>query len=58
LQKLPHKATKMSSPKAIIIGSGIGGIATAIRLAVMGYAVEVFERNEYPGGKLSAFEQD
>jgi len=48
----------MSSPKAIIIGSGIGGIATAIRLAVMGYSVDVFERNEYPGGKLSAFEQD
>jgi phytoene desaturase len=48
----------MSSSRAIIIGSGIGGIATAIRLAVMGYRVDVFERNEYPGGKLSAFAQD
>ena len=48
----------MSSSKAIIIGSGIGGLATAIRLAVMGYAVEVFERNDYPGGKLSLIEKD
>jgi phytoene desaturase len=45
-------------PKAIIIGAGIAGIATAIRLTVKGYQVEVFEANSYPGGKLSAFEQD
>ncbi len=41
------------SKKTIIIGSGIAGIATAIRLAVKGYHVEVFEANSYPGGKLS-----
>jgi phytoene desaturase len=45
-------------PKAIIIGAGIAGIATAIRLAVQGYQVEVFEANSYPGGKLTAFEQN
>lgn len=39
--------------KAIIIGSGIAGIAAAIRLAVKGYSVEVFEANSYPGGKLN-----
>ncbi len=39
--------------KALIIGSGIAGIAAAIRLALKGYAVEVFEANSYPGGKLS-----
>ncbi|SES10532.1 1-hydroxycarotenoid 3,4-desaturase CrtD [Pedobacter rhizosphaerae] len=43
-------------PKAIIIGSGIGGIATAIRLAVKGYQVEVYEANAYAGGKLSEIE--
>ena len=42
--------------KAIIIGSGIAGIAAAIRLAVKGYEVEVFEANSYPGGKLSEIE--
>ncbi len=45
-------------PKAIIIGAGIAGIATAIRLAVDNYDVSVFEANDYPGGKLSYFEQD
>jgi phytoene desaturase len=43
---------------AIIIGSGIAGIATSIRLACQGYAVTVFEKNAYLGGKLSAFTQD
>lgn len=41
--------------KAIVIGAGIGGIATAIRLAQKGYEVEVFEANDYVGGKLSTF---
>ena len=44
--------------KALIIGAGIAGIATAIRLAIKGYDVEVFEANNYPGGKLSEFEKD
>lgn len=39
--------------KAIVIGSGIGGIATAIRLRSKGYKVKVFEKNSYPGGKLT-----
>lgn len=39
-----------------IIGSGIAGIASAIRLAREGYQVTVFESNSYPGGKLTAFE--
>ncbi|WP_207427715.1 1-hydroxycarotenoid 3,4-desaturase CrtD [Pedobacter sp. SYSU D00535] len=39
--------------KAIVIGAGIGGIAAAIRLALQGMQVEVFEANAQPGGKLS-----
>jgi phytoene desaturase len=38
--------------KAAIIGSGIGGMATAIRLAMKGYEVHVFEKNNVPGGKI------
>jgi phytoene desaturase len=38
-----------------VIGSGIAGIATAIRLAVKGHDVSVYEANDYPGGKLSEF---
>ncbi len=44
--------------KAVIIGSGVAGLAAAIRLAVKGYTVTVYERNSYPGGKLSSFNQD
>ena len=39
--------------KAIVIGAGIAGIASSIRLAVKGYDVLVLEKNAYPGGKLS-----
>ena len=45
----------MKSSKAIVVGSGIAGIATAIRLAVKGYGVDVYEANNYIGGKLTAF---
>lgn len=38
--------------KAGIIGSGIAGLASAVRMAVRGYEVHVFEANAYPGGKL------
>jgi len=48
----------MHTKKAIIIGSGIAGMAAATRLAVQGFAVTVYEKNSYPGGKLSAFEKD
>jgi phytoene desaturase len=43
---------------AIIIGSGVAGLATAIRLQLKGFAVRVYEKNSYPGGKLSAFEKN
>lgn len=39
--------------KVAVIGSGIGGIATAIRLQNKGFEVTLFESNSYPGGKLS-----
>ena len=41
------------SKSVIVIGSGIGGLAAAIRLAKKGYIVSVFEANDYPGGKLT-----
>lgn len=41
-----------------VIGAGIAGLACAIRLSVAGFQVEVFEANEYPGGKLSEIKMD
>ena len=38
---------------AIVIGAGIGGLATAIRLQARGYQLTVLEANEYSGGKLT-----
>lgn len=43
----------MDKPKAIVIGAGIAGIASAIRLSVKGYEVSVFEAGSKPGGKLA-----
>lgn len=42
--------------KVAVIGAGIAGISAAIRLQSKGYQVTVFEANNYPGGKLTAFE--
>lgn len=39
--------------KAIIIGAGIGGLASAIRLRAKGYEVQVFEASDKAGGKLN-----
>jgi len=44
------------SKKVGIIGAGIAGIAASIRLANQGHKVTVFEANDYPGGKLTAFD--
>ncbi|MDC3104010.1 NAD(P)-binding protein, partial [Flavobacteriales bacterium] len=42
--------------KVVVVGAGVGGLATAIRLSIKGYSVEVFESNSYVGGKLSQIE--
>jgi phytoene desaturase len=43
---------------AVIIGSGIGGIATSVYLAKNGYNVEVYEKNSYPGGRCGQLIRD
>ena len=44
--------------KAIVIGAGIAGIASAIRLTLKGHQVEVFEATNAAGGKLSEIKMD
>ena len=46
---------KPTHKKAIVIGSGIAGLAVAIRLQSYGIHTKVFEMNNYPGGKLTEF---
>jgi phytoene desaturase len=45
-------------PHAIVIGSGFGGLAAAIRLGARGYRVTVLERLGEFGGRASVFRQD
>jgi len=47
-----------SRPKALVIGAGFGGLASAIRLSKLGYNVEVFEKLDAPGGRAYVHEQD
>jgi len=42
--------------KAIVIGSGFGGLGAAIRLAAKGHTVEVFEKRDKPGGRAYVYE--
>ncbi|MDC0670847.1 phytoene desaturase [Nannocystis radixulma] len=44
--------------RVIVIGSGLGGLAAAIRLRARGHEVLVLEAMEQPGGRAAVFEQD
>ena len=46
---------KKNKRKVSVIGSGIGGLAIAVRLAVNGFDVKVFDSNNQPGGKAVEF---
>jgi len=41
-----------------VIGSGLGGLAAAIRLRALGHRVTVFEQRSVPGGRASTFAKD
>ena len=45
-------------PHAIIIGSGFGGLAAAIRLSAKGWRVTVLEKLDSPGGRAYVYKQD
>lgn len=44
--------------RAVVIGSGFGGLAAAVRLRAMGYAVTVLEALDQPGGRARVFRRD
>jgi phytoene desaturase len=46
------------APRAIVIGSGFGGLAAAIRLGARGYRVTVLEKLDAPGGRAYVYRQD
>jgi phytoene desaturase len=45
-------------PHAVIIGSGFGGLAAAVRLGARGYRVTMLEKLDAPGGRAYVHRQD
>lgn len=44
--------------KALIIGTGLGGLTTAMRLTTLGYEVEMVEKHHQAGGRLNQLKKD
>jgi phytoene desaturase len=44
--------------KVLIVGTGLGGLSTALRLSKLGYQVEMVEKYHQPGGRLNRLEKD
>ncbi len=42
----------------LIVGAGLGGLATALRLSKKGYSVEIIEKNSQAGGRLNQLKKD
>jgi phytoene desaturase len=42
----------------VIVGAGLGGLSTALRLAGAGRSVTVIEREAVPGGRAGLLETD
>ena len=53
-----HSHAQPRRPRAVIIGSGFGGLAAAIRLSVKGYEVQVLEKLDMAGGRAYVHQQD
>jgi phytoene desaturase len=44
--------------RIVVIGSGFGGLAAAVRLQARGHEVTVIEKRDKPGGRAYVYEQD
>lgn len=49
---------KKIQKKVIIVGAGIGGLASALRLLSKGYEVVIYEKNDTVGGVVNQIKQD
>ncbi len=55
---MPRDTDGDPRPHAVVVGSGFGGLAAAVRLGARGYRVTVLERCDQPGGRARVFRQD
>ena len=49
--ELPIGEANPQAPLALVIGSGFGGLAAAVRLCAKGWRVQVLEKLDEPGGR-------
>jgi phytoene desaturase len=49
---------KKTNKTALIVGAGLGGLATALRLSKNGFNVTLLEKNEQAGGRLNQIKKD
>jgi phytoene desaturase len=55
---IEQPSTDPDRPHAVVIGSGFGGLAAAVRLGKRGFRVTVLEQLDAAGGRASVFRQD
>jgi phytoene desaturase len=55
--KAPAFFSSRQPSRAIVIGGGLGGLSSAMRLGAKGYQVTVFDRLDRPGGRGSSVSQ-
>lgn len=55
---VPSRNSNDRQPHAVVIGSGFGGLAAAVRLGAKGYRVTVLEKLDAPGGRAYVYRQD
>ncbi len=56
--RIPIRLAGPDAPLAVVIGSGFGGLAAAIRLSVRGWRVRVLEKLDAPGGRAYMHKQE
>lgn len=52
------RGRKRMKKKVVVVGAGVAGLASAIRLQHAGYQVVIYEKEGLPGGKMHRIEQD
>jgi len=56
--RLSALAGQKDAPHALVVGAGLGGLASAMRLGARGYRVTVLDRLDVPGGRGSCLWKD
>ena len=54
----PRNKAGVNAPLALVIGSGFGGLAAAVRLCAKGWRVQVLEKLNEPGGRARVHHVD